>query len=173
MQLRSRIQTREVSLFGSGARRGLPTQNSLNTMIDTTRSPFFCAGVVCVVLGLFAWLNFVGEITSGELDLLNFETLLFPVGIGLLQPNLFWKWIGRIQLFALALFSGVLLAGFLFMSQETKFLVFEFNKSGGSFSGVGIVLFLHGVFFLGILWVYFSIFGRTPNEDHALPVTYN
>lgn len=162
-----------MSLFGSGAHEGLQTQNSLNIMIDTTRSSFFCAGVVCVVLGLFAWLNFIGEITSGELDLLNFETLLFPVGIGLLQPNSFWKWIGRIQLFALALFSGILLAGFLFMSEETKFLVFEFNKSGGSFSGAGVVLLLHGVFFSGILWVYFSIFGHTTSEDAALPVNYN
>ncbi len=123
---------------------------------------FFAAGVVCISLGLMAWSNFIGEITSGDLDLLNFETVLFPIGIALIKPGAAWHWFARIQLFVLALYSGTIVFGFLFMSDETKFLVYEVSKTGGTFSGTGIVLFLHALFFCSILWIYFSIFaGRS------------
>ena len=142
-------------------------------MKHVDRSPLYSAGVVCVALGMFAWSDFIGEITSGDLDLLNFETLLLPIGIGLLQPGLFWKWVARIQLFSLAAFSAVLLIGFVFMSDETKFLVYEYNNAGGTFSGTSIVLFLHGMFFAGIVWVYFSIFGSTIHASSELNINQN
>jgi len=138
-----------------------------------TLKPSFAAGIVCIVLGIFAWSDFIGEVSSGDLDLLNFETLLFPVGVGLIKPGLFWRWVARIQLFALALFSGTLLVGFLFMSEETKFLVFELNSDGGSFSGVGIVLVLHTLFFSGILWVYFSMFASKRESSSSMDINVN
>ncbi len=128
--------------------------------------PSLSAGVICVALGLIAWSNFIGEVTSGDLNLLNFETILFPIGIGLIRPGTFWDWVARLQLFALALYSGTVLIGFLFMSDQTKFLVYEFHNSGGSLSGTGIVLFLQSLFFVGILWIYFSTFaGRKKTES--------
>ena len=123
---------------------------------STSRS--LSSGVICVALGLIAWSNFIGEITSGDLDLLNFQTILFPIGIGLIQPGMLWNWVARLQLFVLALYSATILFGFLFMSDQTKFLVYEFHNAGGSLSGTGIVLFLQTLFFAGVLWVYFSIF---------------
>ncbi|MDA1027680.1 MAG: hypothetical protein O3B41_01320 [Bacteroidetes bacterium] len=135
--------------------------------------PSLSAGVICVALGLIAWSNFIGEITSGNLDLLNFETLLFPIGIGLIQPGVFWIWVARIQLFALALYSGTILVGFLFMSDQTKFLVYEFHNEGGSLSGTGIVLFLQSLFFVGILWVYFSNFAGRKIAKSINPIQIN
>lgn len=145
----------------------------LTSMENLKHPPYFSAGIVCIALGLFAWTDFLQEVNGGDLDLTNFETILFPIGIALVQPGKLWQWIARIQLFALALFSGIILVGFLFMSDETKFLVFDFDKTGGYLSGAGPVLFMHGLFFAGILWVYFSMFVHRKPETDSFDIQNN
>jgi hypothetical protein len=114
-----------------------------------------------------AWSRFLGDVVTGDLDLFNFETLLFPIGIGLLKPGPLWIWIGRIQLFLLAFYSGVLLFGFMTMSAESLFLVFEFDVPEGSLSEPTMLFLLQAGFFIGTLWVYFSIFAA--GRDHSPP----
>jgi len=146
-----------------------------NSLIVTRKalSPFFASGVICIVMGIMAWSRFIIQVTSGDLDLFNFETLLFPIGIGLLGPGPLWVWIGRFQLFLLALYSGVLIFGYLFMSAESQFLVFEFNVPESPLSGPTILFLLHTGFFVGTLWLYFSIFASGRKESPPFQIHTN
>ena len=131
------------------------------------------AGVICVALGLFAWTDFLYEISSGDLDFTNYEPLLLPMGIGLMQPGRLWMWLGRFQLFTLAVYSAILIFGSATMTAQTEFLVFEFDRSSANARGVGIIVLMHTFYLAGIVWVYFSIFTKRRESNPIYELNSN
>ena len=142
--------------------------------MENVDRPFrLAAGVVCVALGLFGWTDFLQELTTGVLDFTNFEPILLPIGIILIQPGRGWLWLARIQLFVLCLYSAILVIGSSTMTDQTQFLVFEFDRNTASASGVGLIILMHALYLAGILWVYFSIFGRRRERDPVFELNSN
>ena len=151
-----------------------PDLQQSTTLMEHVDRPFrMAAAVVCVALGLFAWTDFIQEITSGVLDFTNFEPILLPIGIALIQPGRGWLWLARIQLFILCCYSAILVIGSAVMTDQTQFLVFEFDRNTASASGVGLIILMHALYLAGILWVYFSIFGHPRAKDPVYELNTN
>ena len=116
------------------------------------------AGIICTVFGLFATLRFGMDLSSGSVDAVDYNSLLLPLGMALLDPSTFWRWVARIQLFFLALVTSATLVVFVWMSDESRSITFDLHDNVGVLSGPGIILISQGLFLAATLWIYFSIF---------------
>ncbi len=128
------------------------------------------AGIICLILGIFASFRFLTNLISGTVDAVDFTPLLLPVGIGLLTKGKFWAWVARIQLYLMAVISAATIVVFLLMSEENRAITFELHDNIGTLSGSGLILLSQGLFLCAILWIYFSIFAT--QSPSATPSTH-
>jgi len=126
------------------------------------------SGIICTVLGIFATTQYLSELLSGTVDAVNYDALLLPIGISLLDSGQVWKWMARIQLFLMALVSFATVIVFLLMSDDNRALTFELHDNIGTLSGTGIILLSQGLLFAATLWIYFSIFANSSNRRYSI-----
>ncbi len=116
------------------------------------------SGTVCTLLGIFATMQYASGLLSGTVNAVEYNALLLPVGIALLDSGRFFRWVARIQLFVMALVSFATVTVFLLMSDDGRAATFELHDNIGTLSGTGIILLSQGLLFAAALWIYFSIF---------------
>lgn len=77
-------------------------------------------GIICVLIGAYAWVQFISGMTDGIEFSLNLDMLLLPVGISLLNAGPFWRFVTTILLAGLTLIL-VLMTGLLIAMDPQEF----------------------------------------------------
>jgi len=103
-------------------------------------------------------MQYASGLLSGGVSAVEYDALLLPVGIALLDSGTLFRWVARVHLFVLALVSFATIIVFLLMSDDGRAATFELHDNIGTLSGTGIILVSQGLLFAAALWIYFSIF---------------
>ena len=118
------------------------------------------SGIICTIVGMVATVRYGVSLFSGSINAVDYDPLLLPLGIVLLQGNRLWMWLARIHLFLMALISSATILVFLLMSEESRSITFELHDNVGRISGGGLILLTQAILLGAILWIHFAIFSQ-------------